>query len=178
MGYLIWRLITWGEQALFSLEIKKNSLSSSNPDIHHSKVPSSELKTSELIPIALSEYPLWKLVFLILYFGALWLVEFYALYRRKIIIIWRLRKRGDQPLISIFIILKFSTLGASFTHTAGNRRCFVLVIYGYTQRLRLLNRAEARMISLLPRIWYIQKETNKQFQKTVLLFIQRASYIP
>ena len=29
--------------ALFNLEIKKKSVSSINPDIHHSKVPSSEL---------------------------------------------------------------------------------------------------------------------------------------
>ena len=32
-----------GEQALFNLEIKKKSGSSINPDIHHSKVPSSGL---------------------------------------------------------------------------------------------------------------------------------------
>ena len=31
-----------GEQAIFNLEIKKKSGSSINPDIHHSKVPSSE----------------------------------------------------------------------------------------------------------------------------------------
>ena len=30
-----------GEQAIFNLEIKKKSGSSINPDIHHSKVPSS-----------------------------------------------------------------------------------------------------------------------------------------
>ena len=30
-----------GEQAIFNLEIKKKSGSSLNPDIHHSKVPSS-----------------------------------------------------------------------------------------------------------------------------------------
>jgi len=41
IGQLIWRLITRGEQALFNLEIKKKSGSSLNPDIHHSKVPSS-----------------------------------------------------------------------------------------------------------------------------------------
>ena len=33
------------EQALFNLEIKKKSGSSINPDIHYSKVPSSEVKT-------------------------------------------------------------------------------------------------------------------------------------
>ena len=42
IAYLIWRLITRGEQALFNLEIKKKSGSSINPDIHHSKVPSSD----------------------------------------------------------------------------------------------------------------------------------------
>ena len=47
IGQLIWRLITRGEQALFNLEIKKKSGLSINPDIHHSKVPSSELKTLE-----------------------------------------------------------------------------------------------------------------------------------
>ena len=31
-----------GEQALFNLQIKKKSGSSINPDIHYSKVPSSE----------------------------------------------------------------------------------------------------------------------------------------
>ena len=31
------------EQAIFNLEIKKKSGSSINPDIHHSKVPSSVL---------------------------------------------------------------------------------------------------------------------------------------
>ena len=36
-------IITRGEQALFNLEIKKNSGSSINPDIHHSKVPGSVL---------------------------------------------------------------------------------------------------------------------------------------
>ena len=35
------RFITRGEQALFNLEIKKKSGPSINPDIHHSKVPSS-----------------------------------------------------------------------------------------------------------------------------------------
>ena len=39
---LIWRLKTRGEQALFNLEIKKKSVSSINPDIHHSKVSSSD----------------------------------------------------------------------------------------------------------------------------------------
>ena len=34
-----------GEQAIFNLEIKKKSGLSLNPDIHHSKVPSSELVT-------------------------------------------------------------------------------------------------------------------------------------
>ena len=38
---LIWRLITRAEQALYKLEIKKKRRSSINPDIHHSKVPSS-----------------------------------------------------------------------------------------------------------------------------------------
>ena len=38
---IIWRLITRGEQALFNLEIKKKSGSNINPEIHHSKVPSS-----------------------------------------------------------------------------------------------------------------------------------------
>jgi len=42
IGYLIWRLITRGEQALFNLEIKKKRRSSINPDIQHSKVPSSD----------------------------------------------------------------------------------------------------------------------------------------
>ena len=36
-----------GEQAIFNLEIKKKSGLSLNPDIHHSKVFSSELKTLE-----------------------------------------------------------------------------------------------------------------------------------
>ena len=36
-----------GEHAIFNLEIKKKSGSSINPDIHHSKVFSSELKTLE-----------------------------------------------------------------------------------------------------------------------------------
>ena len=35
------RLKTRGEQALFNLEIKKKSGSSINPNIHHTKVPSS-----------------------------------------------------------------------------------------------------------------------------------------
>jgi len=35
------------EQAIFNLEIKKKSGLSINPDIHHSKVFSSELKTFE-----------------------------------------------------------------------------------------------------------------------------------
>ena len=39
--------MTRAEQALFNLEIKKESGSSINPDIHHSKVPRSELKTLE-----------------------------------------------------------------------------------------------------------------------------------
>ena len=38
-----------GEQAIFNLEIKKKSGLSINPDIHHSKVFSSELKTLEWI---------------------------------------------------------------------------------------------------------------------------------
>ena len=38
---VIWRLITRGENARFNLEIKKKSGLSINPDIHHSKVPSS-----------------------------------------------------------------------------------------------------------------------------------------
>ena len=38
---VILRLITKGEQALFNLEIKKKSETSINPDINHSKVPSS-----------------------------------------------------------------------------------------------------------------------------------------
>ena len=36
-----------GEQAIFNLEIKKKSGLSINPDIHHSKVFSSELKSLE-----------------------------------------------------------------------------------------------------------------------------------
>ena len=36
-----------GEQAIFNLEIKKKSGLSINPDIHHSKVFSSELGTLE-----------------------------------------------------------------------------------------------------------------------------------
>ena len=36
-----------GEQAIFNLEIKKKSGLSINPDIHHSKVFSSELQTLE-----------------------------------------------------------------------------------------------------------------------------------
>ena len=36
-----------GEQAIFNLEIQKKSGLSINPDIHHSKVFSSELKTLE-----------------------------------------------------------------------------------------------------------------------------------
>ena len=43
IGYLIWRSITRGEQAIFNLEIKKKSGSSLNPDIHNSKVPSSDI---------------------------------------------------------------------------------------------------------------------------------------
>ena len=38
-----------GEQAIFNLEIKKNSGLSINPDIRHSKVVSSELGTLEWI---------------------------------------------------------------------------------------------------------------------------------
>ena len=41
IGYLIWRWIT-REQAFLNLKIKKKRGSSINPDIHHSKVPSSE----------------------------------------------------------------------------------------------------------------------------------------
>ena len=55
IGHLIWRLITRGEQALCNLEIKKNSGSSINPDLHHSKVPCLEdinlYCTLELEPI-------------------------------------------------------------------------------------------------------------------------------
>ncbi len=40
--YLIWRLITRGEQAIFNLRIKKKRRSSIDLDIHHSKVFSSE----------------------------------------------------------------------------------------------------------------------------------------
>ena len=36
-----------GEQAIFNLQIKKKSGLSINPDIHHSKVFSSELKSLE-----------------------------------------------------------------------------------------------------------------------------------
>ena len=39
---LIWRLNSWGQQAIFNLEIKKKSWSSINPDIHHSKVTRAE----------------------------------------------------------------------------------------------------------------------------------------
>ena len=42
------KLITWGAQALFNLEIKKKCLSSIYPDIHHSKVPSSETSDEQL----------------------------------------------------------------------------------------------------------------------------------
>ena len=38
-----------GEQAIFNLEIKKKSGLSINPDIHHSKVFSSELKREEKV---------------------------------------------------------------------------------------------------------------------------------
>ena len=38
--------MTGGEQALFNLEIKNKSGSILNPDIHHSKVPSSGLRIS------------------------------------------------------------------------------------------------------------------------------------
>ena len=37
-----------GEQAIFNLEIKKKSGLSINPDIHHSKVPSSDLMQTDL----------------------------------------------------------------------------------------------------------------------------------
>ena len=40
-------ILKFSAQAIFNLEIKKKSGSSINPDIHHSKVPSSELGTSE-----------------------------------------------------------------------------------------------------------------------------------
>ena len=39
---IIWRLKIRGEQAIFNLEIKKKSGLSLNPDIHHSKVFSSD----------------------------------------------------------------------------------------------------------------------------------------
>jgi len=39
---IIWRLKMRGEQAIFNLEIKKKSGLSINPDIHHSKVFSSD----------------------------------------------------------------------------------------------------------------------------------------
>ena len=39
-----------GEQAIFNLEIKKKSGSSINPDIHYSKVPSSERKPDMELP--------------------------------------------------------------------------------------------------------------------------------
>ena len=42
IGISIWRLIRRGEQAIFNLKIKKKSESSINPDIHHSKIPSSD----------------------------------------------------------------------------------------------------------------------------------------
>ena len=45
VGLLILRLIIKGKQALFNLEIKKKSGSSINPNIHHSKVPSSGLNS-------------------------------------------------------------------------------------------------------------------------------------
>ena len=52
----LWRLKTRGEQAIFYLEIKKKSGSSINPDIHHSKVPSSELKLQRQFSYCLFRY--------------------------------------------------------------------------------------------------------------------------
>ena len=40
-----------GEQAIFNLEVKKKSGSSINPDIHHSKVPSSDITQFQLVQI-------------------------------------------------------------------------------------------------------------------------------
>jgi len=54
-----------GEQAIFNLEIKKKSGLSINPDIHHSKVFSSELKTLEcrrnLYRLKAGGFSLWSL---------------------------------------------------------------------------------------------------------------------
>ena len=41
-------MITRREQELFNLEIKKKSGSSINPDMHHSKVPSSDGRSIEI----------------------------------------------------------------------------------------------------------------------------------
>ena len=48
-----------GEQAIFSLEIKKKSGSCINPDIHHSKVFSSEYICVQNLPIK-NKYSLGK----------------------------------------------------------------------------------------------------------------------
>jgi len=50
VGIVNKRFITRGEQALFNLEIKKKSGPSINPDIHHSKVPSSRLNIEPYSP--------------------------------------------------------------------------------------------------------------------------------
>ena len=51
-----------GEQAIFNLEIKKKSGLSINPDIHHSKVFSSELGTLEYWISGLMLNPLFFLI--------------------------------------------------------------------------------------------------------------------
>ena len=57
----MWRLITRGEQAIFNLEIKKKSGSSLNPDIHYSKVPSSEfsMKRDQWLIPRLTTQKIW-----------------------------------------------------------------------------------------------------------------------
>ena len=59
---LIWRLLTRGEQVIFNLEINKKRRSSSDLDIHHSKVFSSELGTLEWWISRLMLNPLFLLI--------------------------------------------------------------------------------------------------------------------
>ena len=49
-----------GEQAIFNLEIKKRSGLSINPDIHHSKVFSSEVVWGPNISAALTHVIIWR----------------------------------------------------------------------------------------------------------------------
>ena len=114
-----------GEQAIFNLEIKKKSGLSINPNIHHSKVFSSELKTfwhtlifflnrSFLDIVEKNQNPVFKigefLLFLYIH-DSDWLNFIHFLeYKYKFRLVSVLRKREDQALIPISTILKFLAL--------------------------------------------------------------------